>query len=173
MALASSVAGLTVEAAARLHKKPDHQSNDQRQCGHDFKVDERFAADASYFLHVFHAGNARHHGAKNDQRNDHGDQAYESVAERLHRYRRGWTEISQKQRCSDCKKHLGCRVGVERFLASDGRGHRRGRERGVDGNLPPSQKSPQTWSYNQLPGERMALTRSPRNSAARAPSTTR
>ncbi len=106
--------GIDVESAAWLHHVPDHQADQQRDGGYDFKVEQRFAADAPHLLHVLHPGNAGDHGAEDHQRDDHGDQADERVAQRLHGDRSSRAEIAQNDGDCDREQHLRREALVDR-----------------------------------------------------------
>ena len=83
-ALGSSVAGLMLNPLPGFTTLPTTRPMSESERGYDFKVEQRFAADAADLLHVLHPGDAGDHGAEDHQRDDHGDQADERVAQRLH-----------------------------------------------------------------------------------------
>ena len=76
--------GIDVERAARMHEISHEKSDEQRNAGDHFKIEERLAADPADFFHVVHSGDAGNQRAENHQSNDHGDQADEGIAEWLH-----------------------------------------------------------------------------------------
>ena len=76
--------GIGVETRARLNQVAHHQADQQRNRGDDFEIEQGLAADAPHLFQVSHASNAGHDGAKDDQRDDHGDDADKGVPERLH-----------------------------------------------------------------------------------------
>ena len=59
-----------IEADTRFSNPAAEQAEDQCDCRNDFKVDQRFDADAAHCLHVVHGGDTAHHGAE-DQGGDH------------------------------------------------------------------------------------------------------
>src|SRR6516225_3383790 len=75
---------IDVEPPSRVCKIADDQSEEQRQSGDQFEVEEGLAAYAADLLHVFHTGNASDERAENHQCDDHGDHADECVTEGLH-----------------------------------------------------------------------------------------
>ena len=116
-----------VESAARVQHVAAHQTYEQRQSRHHLKVDQCFPADAADLLHVFHACDAGHHGAKDDQRNDHRDQPDERIPQRLHRDRRCRSQVAERDRRADGQQHLHRRTWVKESRARIGRRHSRGR----------------------------------------------
>jgi hypothetical protein len=88
------------------HKVDDHEADDQRDRGHDLEVDQRLQADPADLLHVLHAGDAVHHGAEDDRRDQHLDQLDEGVAERLHLRPELRVEVSEEDAGQDGGQHL-------------------------------------------------------------------
>ena len=106
--------GVDVESASWFHHVPDYETNRKSDRGYDFKVQQRFAAHAPDLLHVLHPGNAGNHGAKDHQSDDHGDEADERIAERLHGDRSGRAEIAQSNGDRDGEQHLSREALVDR-----------------------------------------------------------
>jgi hypothetical protein len=77
--------GVDVHARAGLQHVHQHQADHQRNAADHLEVQQRQAAGLADLLHVFHAGDAHHHRAEDDGRDDHLDQLDEAVAQRLHR----------------------------------------------------------------------------------------
>src|SRR6516225_875205 len=67
-----------------LNKIDGNKSDDQGDAGQHFKIYQRFERDASNLGHVGHAGDAVHHRAEDDRRDEHADRLDEGVAQRLH-----------------------------------------------------------------------------------------
>ena len=108
-------AHVDVHADAGLQDVDHDQADDQRQRGHDLEIDQRLQADAADLLHVLHAGDAVHHGAEDDRRDQHLDQLDEAVAERLHRHADVRIELPEQDADHDRGQHLHVEMGVERF----------------------------------------------------------
>jgi len=89
------IGGIYVEARAGMHEVAHHQSDEQRNRGDNLEIQQRFAADTADLFHVLHAGDAGNHGTKDDQRNDHRDEANETIPERLHGDGFGRAEIAE------------------------------------------------------------------------------
>ena len=106
--------GIDVESAAWLHHVPNDQADQQRDGGNHFKIEQRFAAHAAHLLHVLHPGDAGDHGAEDHQRDDHGDQADECVAQRLHGDRFCRADIAQSDSDHDREQHLRREAFVDR-----------------------------------------------------------
>ena len=102
--------------AAWLHHVPDDQADDQRDGGNDFEVEQRFAAHAPHLLHVLHPGDAGNHSAEDHQRDDHGDQADEGVAQRLHGDRLSRADVAESDSDHDGEQHLRREAFVDRPL---------------------------------------------------------
>ncbi len=56
-------------------------TDNQRDRGHYFEIDERFYADATEAFQVAHPRNSGDYGGKYDRRNHHPDEANEGIAE--------------------------------------------------------------------------------------------
>ena len=110
-AFGSSVAGLILNPLPGFTTFPTTRPITRAMRGYHFKVEQRLAAHAPDLLHVLHPGDAGDHGAEDHQRDDHGDQANERVAERLHgdRFRRA--DIAQNDGNRDGEQHL-CREAL-------------------------------------------------------------
>ena len=74
-----------LKPAPGLQHVHDDESDDERERGDDFKIEQRLAADAPELLQVAHRGDAMHDGAEDDRRDDHLHELDEAVAERLQR----------------------------------------------------------------------------------------
>ena len=109
-------AGVNVHADAWLHQVDDHQADDQRQAADDFKIKQRQTAGLADFLHVFHAGNADHHRAKDDGRNDHLDQLDEAVAQRLHGGAGFGVKVPEQHANHDGRDDLEIKRAVKRLV---------------------------------------------------------
>jgi hypothetical protein len=83
IAVASRGRRIDVHADARLEDEGEQQAERQRDGGHDLEVDQRLDADAADALQVAGAGDAVHHDAEHQHRDDHLDQLDEAVAQRL------------------------------------------------------------------------------------------
>jgi hypothetical protein len=117
-ALASRLAVLTVNKVA------NDQTDEEGERGDNFEVEQRFTAHAANFFHVRHAGDAGDYRAENDQGDDHGDEADETVTERLHGHGFRGAQIAERYRESDGDQDLHPEICVERLFAHDrGRGH--------------------------------------------------
>jgi hypothetical protein len=81
-------------------------ANEKSQRGHDLKIEQGLAADPADFLQILHAGDARDDGAENDDRDHHGDQADEAIAERLHLDRGRRPEVAVEDREGYPDQHL-------------------------------------------------------------------
>jgi hypothetical protein len=95
----------------------DNQTNEQCDCGDHLKVEECLAAHTADFFHVLHAGYARDHGAKDDQRNDHRDEPDETIAKRLHGDGFSGAQITEHHRSRNGDKDLHPEIRVERRFA--------------------------------------------------------
>ena len=111
---ASSVAGIRVHAGAGLHDVDDDEPDDQRERAHHFEVQQRERARLADLLHVLHAGDAEHHRAEDDRRDQHLDQLDEAVAQRLHRLPGFGPEIPEQHAGHDGDEHLHVERCVER-----------------------------------------------------------
>jgi len=67
----------------RANHDREHQADDQRNCGHDFEIDERLDSYAAHLLEISRPGDAMHDYAKHDRCHDHGDQLEKRVTEDL------------------------------------------------------------------------------------------
>jgi len=76
--------GVDVHARTRLDDIYDNQPEDQGNSTDDFKIEQRNRACASDRFHAFHASNAGHHGTENHRSDNHFNQFYETVSQRLH-----------------------------------------------------------------------------------------
>ena len=100
------------------------EADEQCERGDHFEVEQRLATDAANLFHVLHAGNAGDHRAKNDQRNDHGDEANETISKRLHGNGVGGTQIAERYRENNGDEYLHPEICVERvFTHKFGGGH--------------------------------------------------
>src|SRR5262249_32854129 len=107
------------ETRTWMNEIANHQADEQCESRDHFEIEQRLAADATDFLHVPHAGDAGYYGAKNDQRNDHGDEADETIAQRLHGDGFGGTQISECHCEGNGDEDLNPEIRVERLF-----GHR-------------------------------------------------
>ena len=77
-------ARVDVHPVARAEGVGDDDAEDQRDRRHHLEVDDRLDADAADLLEVAGGGDAVHHDAEDERRDDHLDELDEAVAERLH-----------------------------------------------------------------------------------------
>ena len=112
--------GIDVHAGARPHDVDDHEPDDQSDRADDLEVDEREPSGLADLLHVLHAGDADHHGAEDDRRDDHLDELDEAVAERLHRRPGLGEEVAEQNAEDDGDDHLEVEALVEGLLLRGG-----------------------------------------------------
>ena len=109
MALGIERCRVDVHAGAGLPKIDDHQADDQSERGHHLEVDQRLQPDPADLLHVLHAGDAVHHGAENDRRDQHLDQLDEEITQRLHLRAERWVEVPEQDAEHDGAQDLRSR----------------------------------------------------------------
>jgi hypothetical protein len=106
-----------VHAVAGPPDIDDEEADEQRDRGHDFEVDQRFQGDAADLLHLADAGDAVHHRAEDNRRNQHPDELDEAVAERM----QVLADLREEYSDQDAKDHacgdLKRQVLVNRFPA--------------------------------------------------------
>src|SRR3712207_2713629 len=90
----------------------DHEPYDEGDGRHHLEVDQRLDADPPDLLHVLHAGDAVHHRAEDDGRDQHLDQLDEGVAERLHLRPDLGPEVAEQDADHDGGQHLDVEVLV-------------------------------------------------------------
>ena len=93
------------------------------------KYNRALQPDAPNLLHVLHAGNAVHHGAENDRRDQHLDQLDEEITQRLHLRAKRWVEMPEQDAEHDGAQDLRVEVLVPLVMGRDrgtGYGARRG-----------------------------------------------
>ena len=78
------VGEVDIHAGAGLEHIDGNEPDDERDGRQDLEIDQRLQRDAADAGHVRHAGDAVHHGAENDRRDEDADRLDECVAERLH-----------------------------------------------------------------------------------------
>jgi hypothetical protein len=86
---------IDVHAVAGRECKRENQANHQRHGRHAFEINERLDANPPDLLEIARAGDAMHHDAEHDRRDDHGDELQKRIAEDLQadrEVRRGDTE---------------------------------------------------------------------------------
>ncbi len=105
--------GIDIKTAARVHHIADDESDEQRKGGDYFEIQQGFATDTTNLFHVVHAGNSGDQGAEDDQRDDHGDQTNEGIAQRLHCDGPGWADIAEDDGQADSDQHLEREAHVE------------------------------------------------------------
>src|SRR5579872_560697 len=105
-----------VESGAGVGHVAHKHPGEQRKRGHYLEIQEGLAADAPNLLQIFHARDAAHHGAENDDRDHHGNQLDEAVAERLHFHRGGREILAVDDRQSHADQHLPPKRLVEGLL---------------------------------------------------------
>ncbi len=110
-----------VKAAAGVNHVADEESDDKRECGYDFEVEKSLAADAADLAQILHAGDSGDHGAEDHHRDDHGDQADEGIAQRLHRDAAHGPEVAEEHRQPNADCYLHPQRFVEAPSARDGR----------------------------------------------------
>ena len=106
---------IDVHPRARLDDVDDRQAHEQRDGADDLEIQQRVASGLADLLHILHAGDADHHRAEDDRRNDHLDQLDEAVPERLHRSAGLGIEMSQKDADHDGDDDLKIQRLVERL----------------------------------------------------------
>ncbi len=106
MALVSSVAGSMFMPAPGCTTLTMHQPDDQRDRADDLEIQQRQPAGLADLLHVFHAGDADHHRAEDDRRDDHLDQLDEAIAERLHARAHRGVKVAQGDAGNHGTHHL-------------------------------------------------------------------
>ena len=109
MALGSQRGRVNVETRARLENIHDHKADDQSERRDDFKINQRFAADAPQFFEIAHRGNAVDDGAEDNRADQHFHQIDEGVAERFQFNARFRPEKSE----GDSQQHGGERHDVD------------------------------------------------------------
>ena len=72
-----------MQAHAGLQHIDDGQAQHQRQRRDQFEIAQRIESDATDATQIVHAGDAQHHRAEDDRRDDHLDQADEAITQRL------------------------------------------------------------------------------------------
>ena len=109
-----------MHANARLADVHHKQTDDECNSGYHFKIKKRETARFAHLLHVFHAGDARHHRTENHGRDDHFDQTDKTVAERLHLGANVWEEEAEEHAENNRADHLKVENLVDRcsFLAA-------------------------------------------------------
>ena len=95
-----------IEAAAGMNDVAHDQADEQRNGRNNFKIEQSLAADAPHFFQILHARDAGHHGAEDENGDDHGDHADEGVAQRLHGDGSRGAHIPQDQRERHGDQHL-------------------------------------------------------------------
>ena len=75
------LADVHVHADTGLKHKGQHQTQAQGEGGEYLKVDQRLDADPAHALQVARAGDAMHHHAEHQHRDDHFDQLDESITQ--------------------------------------------------------------------------------------------
>ena len=98
------------------------EPDEQRERAHDLEVQQRQSRRSADLLHVLHAGDAGHHRAEDDRRDDHLDQLDEAVAERLHGGAGLGSEPAEHHAERDGQQHLQVEPTVGRALLA-GSGH--------------------------------------------------
>ena len=91
--------------------------------GHHLEVEQRLAADAADLLHVARAGDAEHHGAEDDRRDQHLDQRDEAVAERLQRNAGLGRHVADRAAGDDREQHPEVEMSGQAFHARCRSGH--------------------------------------------------
>jgi hypothetical protein len=102
-----------VKTASRLHHVAYHQANQQCQRGDNFKIEQCLAANPAHPFQIVHAGNPAHDRAEDDGRNQHCDQPYEAVAQRLHGNRIFRSEPAEQDRGRNGDGHLKPELCIE------------------------------------------------------------
>ena len=70
---------------ARLNQIYDRETDEQRDRGDYFKVQQRFGAHPPNFFQITATGNADHERRKNQRRNDRLDEVKKNVAQKIER----------------------------------------------------------------------------------------
>ena len=134
--LGVKIGGIYVETRARVHEVANNKADEQCGSGNNLEVEQRLATHAANFFHVLHAGDAGDHRAKNDQRNDHGDEANETISERLHGDGFGGTQTAERYRENNGDEDLDPQICVERLFRNGlGGGIKEAQRRWGVGNL--------------------------------------
>lgn len=76
--------GIDVHADAGLEQVHRNETDDQRDRGHEFEIDDRLDGDAPDTGHIGHMRDAMDDRAEDDRRDQHPDCLDEGVAKRLH-----------------------------------------------------------------------------------------
>jgi hypothetical protein len=95
---------------------PVNEADHQRDGAHDLEVQQRKTAGLAHLLHVFHAGDADHHRAEDDRRDDHLDELDEAVAQRLHGLAERGIEVAEQHADDHRGDHLHVKGSVQREL---------------------------------------------------------
>ena len=116
-ALGVELAHVHVHARTGPHDVDDDQAHHQRDAGNDLEIQQRQAAGLADLLHVLHAGDAHHHRAEDDRRDDHLDELDEAVAQRLHRFPDRRIEVAEQHADDHRGDHLHVQRTIERELS--------------------------------------------------------
>ena len=108
--------GIDVHSRAGLEQVDDDQADDQGQGAHRLEVEQGVAPGLAHRLHAFHAGDADHHGAEDDRRNDHLDELDEAVAQRFHRLAGFGEKVPEQHADRDGDDHLEVKALVDGLL---------------------------------------------------------
>ena len=107
---------------ARFPYVHHHQAEDQREGRDDLEINQRPDADAPEFFEVAHRGDAMHHRAENDWRDDQFHQLDEAVAERFQAHAEPGLEMPDRDADGDGDQHLDVKHADTRASISKGGG---------------------------------------------------
>src|SRR5262245_45580706 len=99
-----------MQAAAGLEQVYDDQTNDQRQSGNGFKIEQRFQTDPPELSEIFERRDAVDDGAKNDRCDKHFDELDECVAERLEGFAKFRKKMADQSANHDAEQNLDIKV---------------------------------------------------------------
>ena len=110
--------GIGIEPSARSNQIGDDQSDDQRERRYDFEIQQRLAADATHLLHAAGAGDAEHHRAEDDRRDQHLDERDEAIAKRLQLHTGFGAHIADRAADHDRQQHPEIQMSRQLFHAA-------------------------------------------------------
>jgi hypothetical protein len=97
--------GIYIHPSSRLKDRCDGQSDQQGEGGYDFKVDQRFDADAAQSSCAADVGDSNHNGEEDDGRDHHADELDEDVAQGPQLFAGAGREDAYKNSENDANDH--------------------------------------------------------------------
>ncbi|MEJ1973329.1 MAG: hypothetical protein WDM96_12960 [Lacunisphaera sp.] len=99
-----------MDPGAGLDPVYDHQADDERKGGEDFKINERLQAHPSDLAQVAHAADADDDRGEDDRTDQHLHRLDESFAERLQCHAGCRLEMAEQRTQHDSEQHLHIKV---------------------------------------------------------------